>query len=150
MALVRPKQGFTLVEIMVTVMIIGIIMSIATPQLLRSNRKAREAQLKADLKMVRDALEISQGDLNTYAHPQELDDAVSSGQGWYGTQLGMGWQLRTYDLSKWKGPYLKKFHERNPINGQPYEWNSNPTDISHAFFCNVNEISTEGTNYRTW
>jgi prepilin-type N-terminal cleavage/methylation domain-containing protein len=149
---VQKKRGFTLVEVMVVVMILSILLSVATPQFVRANLKAREAQLKADLKVVRDALENAANDIGTYPNPADLDNTVPDTlSGWYGEFQGnVGWSQRTFTLSQWKGPYIKKFPTANPINGAPYMWDAGPLYATHAFHCTVNATSTEGSNYRSW
>ena len=75
----RPRQqaGFTLVELMVVMLIIAILAAIAIPAYVASIRAAREAVLKEDLHVMRDAIDSYTNDKDKA--PQTLDDLVSAG-----------------------------------------------------------------------
>ncbi len=59
-------RGFTLIELMITVMIIGILSAIAIPQYQQYVTKARRAEAKAGLARVQGALERYFTVNNTY------------------------------------------------------------------------------------
>ncbi|WP_349509486.1 type II secretion system protein [Pseudacidobacterium ailaaui] len=74
----RPKeQGFTLIELMIVMLIIGVLASIAIPIYLQSLRSAREAVLKEDLHIMRQA--IDSYTMDKEKGPQSLDDLVQDG-----------------------------------------------------------------------
>src|SRR5208283_2153157 len=56
-------SGFTLIELMIVVSIIGILAAIAIPKFADLLRKAREGQLKAQLGTLRSALSIYYSDM---------------------------------------------------------------------------------------
>jgi prepilin-type N-terminal cleavage/methylation domain-containing protein len=51
----RSRQGFTLVEIMIVVAIIGILIAIAVPGFIRAREASRTRAIQADLKRIDDA-----------------------------------------------------------------------------------------------
>ena len=66
------KKGFTLIELMIVVAIIGILAAIAIPQFANLVAKSQEGRCKANLGTIRSALSIYYGDL----------------EGWYPTTGG--------------------------------------------------------------
>jgi general secretion pathway protein G len=80
MAIRLKKQrsgGFTLLEMMIVMIIIGILLSIALPIYNQSLVRAREAVLRNDLFELRKL--ISQYTLDKQKAPQGLDDLVTGG-----------------------------------------------------------------------
>jgi prepilin-type N-terminal cleavage/methylation domain-containing protein len=73
----RGERGFTLVELMIVMTIIGILSAIAIPSFIQSVKKAKEAALKEDLHTMRMAIDSYTVDKEKA--PQSLDDLVQSG-----------------------------------------------------------------------
>ncbi|MFP5229064.1 MAG: type II secretion system protein [Acidobacteriota bacterium] len=73
----RSEDGFTLVELMVVMLIIGILTAVAIPSFVAAIKSAKEAALKEDLHVMRDAIDSYTMDKNKA--PQSLDDLVQSG-----------------------------------------------------------------------
>lgn len=72
-----PERGFTLVELMIVMVVIGILMAMAVPQYTNSVRNAKEAVLRDDLHVIRTA--IDSYTVDQQKAPQSLDDLVQSG-----------------------------------------------------------------------
>jgi len=73
----RRQSGFTLVELMVVMLIIGVLAAIAIPAYISSIKAAREAVLKEDLHVMRQA--IDSYTMDKEKGPQSLDDLVQAG-----------------------------------------------------------------------
>jgi len=71
------ERGFTLVELIIVLAVIGILITIAIPSFIQSIKRAREAVLKEDLHTMRSA--IDQYTVDKEKAPQSLDDLVQSG-----------------------------------------------------------------------
>lgn len=73
----RADAGFTLVELMIVMLIVGVLMAIAVPQYLSALKGAKEAVLKEDLHVLRNAIDAYTVDKDKA--PQSLDDLVQAG-----------------------------------------------------------------------
>jgi general secretion pathway protein G len=71
------ENGFTLVELMVVMLIIGVLAAIAIPSFISSIKNAKEAVLKEDLHVMRNA--IDSYTMDKAKAPQSLDDLVQTG-----------------------------------------------------------------------
>jgi len=73
----RSTAGFTLLEMMIVMIVMGILISIALPIYTTSLLRSREAVLRQDLFTLRSL--ISQYTLDKQKAPQSLDDLVQGG-----------------------------------------------------------------------
>jgi general secretion pathway protein G len=73
----KRERGFTLIELIVVMMIIAILTAIAVPRFTAAIQNAREAALKEDLHVMRDAIDAYTMDKGKA--PQSLDDLVQAG-----------------------------------------------------------------------
>ena len=76
-SIVTGERGFTLLELMTIVVIVGILVTLAVPSYNQSVIKAREAVLQRDLFTMRDLLDQHRADKGKY--PASLNDLVASG-----------------------------------------------------------------------
>ncbi len=112
------KKAFTLIELMLVVIIIGVLSAMVVPRLAGRSEQARAQAAKTDISSsIPLALDLYEMDLGSY--PESLDSLR--------TRPGTG-------AESWRGPYLKK----KPIDpwGKPYiykfpgEHNQNSYDLS--------------------
>jgi general secretion pathway protein G len=73
----RKSAGFTLVELMIVMAIIMVLAVVAVPSYIGAMRQAREAVLKEDLHVLRNAIDSYTADKQKA--PQSLEDLVTEG-----------------------------------------------------------------------
>jgi general secretion pathway protein G len=71
------EAGFTLIELMIVIVVIGVLATIAIPNYVRSLQASKEAVLKEDLHVLRQQIDAYTNDKEKA--PQSLDDLVSAG-----------------------------------------------------------------------
>jgi general secretion pathway protein G len=70
----KKITGFTLVELMVVLTVIGLLLSVVVPDYVGRLKRAEEAVLKENLVVMRDALDKHYADAGKY--PRSLDELV--------------------------------------------------------------------------
>jgi len=73
----RDQRGFTLLELLVVMTIIGILAAVAVPALRDSPQRARESALREDLFTMRSTIDQYHGDKGHY--PADLQTLVTDG-----------------------------------------------------------------------
>jgi general secretion pathway protein G len=104
----RAARGFTLIEILVVVVILGILAAIVVPRVMERPGEARVTRARQDIQGIVTALSMYK--LDNYAYPsteQGLDALVRKPSG-------------QPDAPNWKGPYLE--HAPKDPWGHPYQY----------------------------
>lgn len=80
--MIEKKSGFTLVELLVVISIIGVLIGLSLFGLQGARESSRDAKRKADLELLRSGLEIYKSDCNKYpaalTSPLVGDDSTTS------------------------------------------------------------------------
>jgi general secretion pathway protein G len=126
------QNGFTLMELMIVMAIIGILSTLAIPSFIGAMRSAKEAVLREDLHVLRTAIDSYTEDKQKA--PQSLQDLVDSG-------------------------YLKQIPE-DPMTKSTETWTTETSDALHTLdqtdpgIDDVHSGSTEqgvdGQPYSSW
>lgn len=121
----RLPNGFTMIELMIVVSIVGLLATIAAPSYQASVVKAREVALRTDLFTLRDLLDQHRADQGRY--PASLQALASAG-------------------------YLRKI-PTDPFTGAPTSWQeiAEPTEGGiFDVYSGSDLIGTNGTPYNQW
>lgn len=100
----NPRHGFTLVEILIVVIILGILAAIVIPQFTNASQNARESSLQSTLQTLR-----SQIQLYKLQHGDELPDLITD---WTPLTEAGSWGTPAQSY----GPYMQAIPV-NPMNG---------------------------------
>jgi general secretion pathway protein G len=73
----KQDAGFTLIELMIVMAIVGVLTVVAVPSFIGAIRQAKEAALKEDLHVIRAA--IDSYTMDKQKAPQSLEDLVTEG-----------------------------------------------------------------------
>jgi general secretion pathway protein G len=123
-------RGFTLLELMIVMAIMGILITIAQPSLKSSITRAKEAVLREDLYQIREALDQFYADNGKY--PSQLDELFSQ-----------------TEKSK---SYLRSI-PKDPFTGAP-DWITVALDTEDGGVFDIHSasplVATDGTAYNTW
>ncbi len=136
----RARRGFSLVELVVVILIVGILAAVAAPKMFDTASGARESATRASLGVVRDAIELY---------------AANDPDGNYPSARTLDQDLRPY--IKGTFPAVQVGGNRNPkvrstenveIASGSEGWSYNPT--TGEFAINDSGTSSEGESYSSW
>ena len=141
----RARSGFTLVEILIVVVILGILAAIVIPQFTNASEQAKESSLVSDLQTMRSQIELYKaqhkgvvpGTTGTSTTPEQALTGLTTINGAHADAPGDG----VY------GPYMQKL-PKNPFtdgrgingveaDGSPQGWtlDTDPTSAAYGFFA---------------
>ncbi|TXC70127.1 type II secretion system protein GspG [Sphingomonas ginsenosidivorax] len=101
------KNGFTLVELMVVIVIIGLLATIVTINVLPAGDKAKSVTAKADISTIENGLEMFRLQFNRYpTTSQGLQSLISAPSGIDAAQYQRGGYIKKLKDDPWGRPYL--------------------------------------------
>lgn len=124
----NTHTGYSLIELMIVVAIIGILVALAVPSFQQSAMKAREAALKQNLQTIRNVLDQHYADKGVY--PPSLETLVQAG---YLRQVPLDPFAETDDA------WVIEFEENPDAQGGIFDVHSGSDGLS-----------TNGTPYHEW
>ena len=104
----RGRRGFTLIELMLVIVIIGVLAAMVVPRLAGRTEQAKIARAKADIAAIGLALDLYELDMGQYPSDNDLEALMH--------------KPSSDDGDRWKGPYLKKSIPPKDPWGQRYNY----------------------------
>ena len=134
----RSESGFTLLELIVVIAIVGILAAVAMPKLKDVPRKANEAVLKTNLHTLRDVIDQHYGDKGRY--PASLEALVEGGY------------LRKIpnDITKRNDTWVPVYEEIDPDNPPVETEGGDGAPGVVDVHSGSNAIALDGTPYSEW
>jgi general secretion pathway protein G len=132
----RRTAGFTLIELIVVVAIIGILATIAVPAMRTAPIRAREAALREDLFSLRSCIDQFHADRGRF--PTSLDELVSMGY------------LRSVPedpVTRSKDTWVVVYEE---VTGQESERQQEAGQGIIDIHSGSDQVALDGTNYADW
>jgi general secretion pathway protein G len=105
----RLNAGFTLIEIMVVVFILGLLVTLVAPKIMGQTDKARQTKAAADIKAIEEALHLYKLDMGRYpTTAQGLAALVAGGTGGGAglTKFNPDGYLEKVPVDPWGNPYV--------------------------------------------
>ncbi len=114
------EKGFSLIEILVVLMIIGLLAAVVAINVLPSQDRARIDKAQTDIRILEQALELYRLDMFSYPSEQEglkaLIEKPSNNK--FSDRYRQGGYIRKLELDPWGNDYL---YERPGKNNNPFE-----------------------------
>jgi general secretion pathway protein G len=114
----RNQAGFTLLEIMAVIIIIGVLGAVILPNVIGQGEKAKVSAAKTDMAQISSELDLFKLEIGRYPTQQEGLEALLKNPG---------------GIANWNGPYTKKKEMKDPwTNEYKYQTpgsNNSPFEI---------------------
>ena len=156
------KYGFTLVELMMVIIVIAVVAAIAIPRVGNSTLRNKEAALRANLRLLREAGDRCEADTGVTVTIPQLASRTAPASGWIRGAMNLDWTVKAINPLDWKGPYIDKVPV-NPFTGTATytggvtantttSWThySRQTFNSNYYYYPSTATSSLGTPYRNW
>jgi general secretion pathway protein G len=111
-ARLREQRGFSLIELLVVIIILGLIAGLVGPRLFGRVGQSKQATAKAQIELFGASLDQYRLDVGSYPT----------------TAMGLDALVHNPNVPNWNGPYLKKEAVPNDPWGKPYLYKCCPGD----------------------
>lgn len=106
------REGFTLVEVLVTLLLIGLLVGVILPSVIGQSSKGENQRVVDDLQAIRSASKMFRLDVQRW--PSRLDQLSNAPVAWTDSTDLLGNGIPNGLLAKWNGPYLERGEVASP------------------------------------
>lgn len=141
------RRGFTLVELLIVIIIIAVLAAVAIPKFANSSTRSKEAALRAELRLLRNAVELFKNDTGCY--PAQLSHlTVEAGSTSVpATGKDSAGLDKAIVASDFRGPYVSTI-SKDPISGASFTYSTTAGSVGKITASSG--TASDGTNYNTW
>lgn len=140
----RGKRGFTLVELLVVIVILAVLAAIVLPKFMDSGKRSKEAALKGDLKLLRNAVTLFQTDTGTY--PLTLADLAATSAP--ATGYDTAGATTNIVASTWHGPYVQEI-PADPVSSGVFTYTASSPNVGKVKSTATGN-AIDGTAFSSW
>lgn len=139
----KKNRGFTLVELLIVIIIIAVLAAVVVPKFANSGIRSKEAALRSDLKVMRNAIDLFKSDVGCY--PAALGDLTASVAPANGKDsAGANKAITPADF---KGPYMEAV-KPDPVSGGAFTYSTTSPTVGKVTAPAGTAI--DGSDYSTW
>jgi type II secretion system protein G len=142
----KTKRGFTLVELLIVIIIIAVLAAVAIPKFANSSQRSKDSALRAELKLLRNAVELFKNDTGVY--PAALADLALEQGSAPATGMDSAGASKPIVASEFKGPYVSSV-DNDPITGAAFGYNTTSAPYGKVY-SKASGNASDGTAYSTW
>lgn len=154
-------KAFTLVELLIVIIVIAIVAAIAIPKFGASSLRSKEATLRMQLKLIREAADRAEVDTGLTFHASVLAQRTAPSSGWRRGAMNSGWTSRSVPVGSWRGPYLDEVplnpftNDRSSVEGNTESQHAWAHESRQSFnrsylFYPSRTKGSDGREYREW
>lgn len=141
------RRGFTLVELLIVIIIIAVLAAVAIPKFANSSTRSKEAALRAELRLLRNAVELFKNDTGCY--PAQLSHlTVEAGSASVpATGKDSAAADKAIVAADFRGPYVSTI-SKDPISSAAFTYSTTAGSVGKITASSG--TASDGTNYNTW
>lgn len=131
-------------ELLIVIIVIAVLAAIALPRFINSGLRSKEASLKSDLKLYRNAIQTFSND--TGAYPATISDLSATAAPANG--LDSAGSSKSIVATDWKGPYIDAI-VTDPVSGAAFTYATTSPNVGKVT-SSASGNATDGSAYSGW
>lgn len=141
----RMQRAFTLIELMVVMVVLAVLAAIVLPKFYDQSLRSKEAALRSNLKLLRNAIANFQTDTGYY--PATLAGLTATSAP--ATGLDSSGTSKSITASDWHGPYLQGTVPKDPVSKAAFTYTITGSTTG-TVTSSARGNGLDGTAYSSW